>query len=137
MHCGKCGAQMLEGSTSCSSCGGRTGSERSGAKTGHRNVWPKTKEEFRQGRKICLVGFSLSVTAVAAGVSGYVALGYVLVVAAVAVYIFGAYNWAKYKGRSPWFCLWGLIAPIGLLVVVFLEDKWRENTGQDQAGQAR
>lgn len=35
----------------------------------------------------------------------------------------GSYWWAKEKGRSGWWCLMGLLAPIGYLVLMSLKDK--------------
>ena len=37
--------------------------------------------------------------------------------------IYGSYCWAKYKGRSGYFCLLGLIAPLGFIVLSVLNDK--------------
>jgi len=37
--------------------------------------------------------------------------------------IFGSYIWAKEKGRSGWWCLMGLIAPFGYIVLMKLKDK--------------
>jgi RNA polymerase subunit RPABC4/transcription elongation factor Spt4 len=138
MFCTKCGAQMPEGSSSCTSCGTRAGGERSRGlapvKTGYSLFSPKTKEEYRQGRGFCWAG-AIGTVGVAAGL--YLGPLYVLppLIGACASYMAGCYNWAKYKGQSPWFSLCGLIAPPGLLVLVFLRDEWKENTVQHQAGQ--
>ena len=37
--------------------------------------------------------------------------------------IHGSYLWAREKGRSGWWCLIALIAPIGYLVLMSLKDK--------------
>jgi len=46
-----------------------------------------------------------------------------IVVIALVISITGCYFWAKGKGRSGWFSLWGVLAPIGFLGVTLLRDK--------------
>jgi hypothetical protein len=35
----------------------------------------------------------------------------------------GCYFWTKLKNRSPFFILWGFLAPVGLLGISLLSDK--------------
>ena len=35
----------------------------------------------------------------------------------------GCYIWAKAKGHSGWFALWGILAPIGFLGVALVKSK--------------
>lgn len=49
--------------------------------------------------------------------------GEILLTLAYFFAIFGSYIWAKEKGRSGWWCLMGLIAPIGYIVLMKLKDK--------------
>lgn len=41
----------------------------------------------------------------------------------VVSYAFGLYYYVKYKGYDGTFALWGLAGPIGLLIIIFAEDK--------------
>jgi hypothetical protein len=47
----------------------------------------------------------------------------------------GSYWWAKEKGRSGWWCLMGLLAPIGYLVLMSLKDKRLEQEYMPEATQ--
>jgi len=47
----------------------------------------------------------------------------------------GSYWWAKEKGRSGWWCLMGLLAPIGYLVLMSLKDKRLEQEYTPEATQ--
>ena len=38
-------------------------------------------------------------------------------------FVIGSAYWCRYKNRSLWFCLWLLLAPVGLLGILFLKDK--------------
>ncbi|MBA7563999.1 hypothetical protein ES708_05661 [subsurface metagenome] len=44
----------------------------------------------------------------------------------VALLLWGCWNWTKFKGRSGWWMLWGLLAPIGLIALAVLKDKYVE-----------
>jgi hypothetical protein len=46
-----------------------------------------------------------------------------IVTLALLISIVGCYFWAKGKGQSGWFSLWGILAPIGFLGVALLQDK--------------
>jgi len=57
---------------------------------------------------------------------GYIILYIILYVSAVALILRGSYCWAKYKGRSGWWALLGLVAPIGFIGLAVLKDKEKE-----------
>jgi len=46
-----------------------------------------------------------------------------LTLAAMLLYLLGAIAWCRFKNRSLWFCLLVIIAPIGLLGILFLSNK--------------
>jgi len=84
----------------------------------------KTKEQYQAGRDVyCWLGFGI-------GFIGNVTrifspgFGTMLVLTALILNIVGCYNWAMSKGRSPLFCLWGVLAPIGFLGPALLQDNW-------------
>ena len=86
----------------------------------------KTKSQYESRRNTyCWLGFGL-------GIAGNVTqlfnpeLAWVIVVTALILNVVGCYNWAMAKARSPVFCLWGLLAPIGFLGTALLQDKWSE-----------
>lgn len=47
--------------------------------------------------------------------------------------VYGSYCWAKYKGRSGWFALLGIVAPIGFIPLAVMKDKYIRPT-QEEAG---
>lgn len=59
-------------------------------------------------------------------------LCFVLSIFALGSVIYGCYCWTKYKGRSKWLCLLGVIASLGFLPLAILKDK---NIGQSMNGQ--
>jgi len=44
----------------------------------------------------------------------------------IGAWVYSSYCWAKYKGRSGWFALLGLIAPLSFLILWGLKDKTPE-----------
>ena len=87
----------------------------------------KTREQFESTRTACCwlgVGGGILANIFMAFSPG---LGYLLLFAALILDVVGCYNWAMAKARSPWFCLWGFLAPIGFLGLALLRDRsWDE-----------
>ncbi len=54
------------------------------------------------------------------------ALNLIFFIAATVAVFMACYYWARYKGRSGWFTLCGLVAPLGFLILTFMEDQWKE-----------
>jgi cyanate permease len=54
---------------------------------------------------------------------GDYANGYIASVAGIAAALIGCYLWTREKNRAWEFALWGLLAPIGYLGIMFLKDK--------------
>jgi uncharacterized membrane protein YhaH (DUF805 family) len=44
-------------------------------------------------------------------------------------FVAGSWGWAKYKGRSGWWALLGLLAPIGFIPLALMKDKYVEAGG--------
>ncbi len=40
----------------------------------------------------------------------------------------GCYAWATFKGQSIWNCLWGIIMPLGILPVLLLKYKTKDES---------
>lgn len=63
------------------------------------------------------------------GVGGNLALdigrpdGSIALVIGLAVVLIGCYLWTREKNRAWVFMLWGLLAPVGFLGIMFLKDK--------------
>jgi hypothetical protein len=53
-------------------------------------------------------------------------LGLIISLAGVVLFIWGCTQYAKAKGHSPWFGAFGLLSLIGLLVLFFLSDRYKE-----------
>ncbi len=87
----------------------------------------KTREQFESTRTTCCwlgVAGGILANIFMAFSPGF---GYMLLFGALILDVVGCYNWAKAKARSPWFCLWGVLAPIGFLGVALLSDRsWDE-----------
>ncbi len=49
-----------------------------------------------------------------------VEIGWVLILAGLPAFVWGAMNYAQGKGRSPWFGLFGLLGILGFIVLVVL-----------------
>lgn len=45
----------------------------------------------------------------------------ILSLGALVLTLYGSYKWATEKGRSGWWCLMGLLAPIGYIVLMKLK----------------
>ncbi|MBB6249208.1 hypothetical protein [Rhodanobacter sp. A1T4] len=58
--------------------------------------------------------------------SGSVVIGGIILLAGFAVFIWGCSQYAKAKGHSPWFGAFGILSLIGLLVLFFLTDRYKE-----------
>jgi hypothetical protein len=91
---------------------------------GERRHSVKTQEEYFKTRNTCcwiavLGGFFGNIVTVFAP-----PLGRTIVVAALVLSLVGGYNWARGKARSPAFCLWGILAPIGYLGLALLRDRY-------------
>jgi Mg2+/citrate symporter len=56
-------------------------------------------------------------------IEGDYANGYIASVAGIAAALIGCYLWTREKNRAWEFALWGLLAPIGYLGIMFLKDK--------------
>jgi len=41
----------------------------------------------------------------------------------VVIGLIGSYNWMRYKGRNPWLATFGILGPLGWLVLMLLKDK--------------
>src|ERR1700683_2428332 len=54
---------------------------------------------------------------------GWVAVSYLVAVVAGLLFIWGCGKYAKAKGYSTWFGLFGLLYLLGLVILVFLPDK--------------
>lgn len=54
-----------------------------------------------------------------------VAIGLVLVLVGLVIFIWGCMSYCEGKGYSKWLGLLGLLSIIGLLVLVFLPDRYR------------
>jgi hypothetical protein len=83
-----------------------------------------TREQYRNRRNICcwigpiaaFIGNVMIMSGNGAGFlpwSGGIILNFV-----------GAYNWTRYKGRSGWYTLWAILAPIGFIGLAALQDRW-------------
>lgn len=59
------------------------------------------------------------------GASG---LGFVLVLAGLAVFVWGCVSYCQGKGYPGWLGLLGLLSIIGLLILVFLPDRNKHTT---------
>jgi len=44
--------------------------------------------------------------------------------------ILSMYNWAKMKGQSKWYALWGILFPIGCLPMALLKDRNKERNNE-------
>ena len=49
----------------------------------------------------------------------------------------GCWYWAKYKGRSGWLTLWGLLAPIGFIPLALMNDKYLEEVSDSSQEQTQ
>jgi hypothetical protein len=56
---------------------------------------------------------------------GLTDLGYLVAVAAGVVFVWGCGQYAKAKGYSTWFGLFGLLYLLGLIILVFFPDKFK------------
>jgi hypothetical protein len=61
-------------------------------------------------------------------------VGILLWMSAVAFLLAGSWHWAKYKGRSGWWALLGLLAPIGFIPLALMKDKYVEEAKNESAG---
>ena len=59
------------------------------------------------------------------GGMGLIAAGLIILVAGVIVFIWGCMNYSEGKGYSKWLGLIGLLSCIGLIVLIFLPDKYK------------
>ena len=60
-------------------------------------------------------------------------IGIPLWVIGIALVLWGCWNWVKYKGRSGWWTLWGIISPIGFIPLALMKDKYVEEAQNESA----
>jgi len=82
----------------------------------------KAKQTLDAGKSLAWAGAIIGWISGRIVGAGYVA-GLIGILLGIALSIFGCYWWAKGKGRSPAFMLWGVLAPIGFLGVALLKNK--------------
>lgn len=82
------------------------------------------RDDYKIARFIGVGGGILALL-LARGLTFIVPVSIVCLLVGIALLLWGSWSWAKLKGRNGWYALWGLLAPIGLVALVLLRDKWR------------
>lgn len=83
------------------------------------------KDSYKQGRNTG-IWVGLIVLIIGRFLASIFLLSMICWLIGLALVLFGSWNWAKYKGRSGWWALWGLLAPIGFIPLALLQDKYVE-----------
>ncbi len=83
-----------------------------------------TQEQYRSRRNVCcwlgVISAFIGNIMMASGNT----FGFILWSSGIILNLVGGYAWAKYKGRSGWYTLWAILAPIGFIGLAVLEDRY-------------
>ncbi len=82
------------------------------------------KDSYRQARN-CLVWSGL----ICMGVTRALPLAFSIIISilGVGLVLSGCWYWAKYKGKSGWWAMWGLLAPIGFIALSNIKDEYTDS----------
>ena len=81
------------------------------------------KEEYRKQRNVA-VWSGLGLLILSRILASIWLLSLLIWLVGLGVVIWGSWSWAKYKGRSGWWALWGLLAPVGFIPLALMRDKY-------------